>query len=518
MVPDFKLLRRDTYRSGGSHSHYNPRTLFTRIMGGDFAPEGDGFMPAVFRYNATHIHERVHWLQHHGTSFGMFLEALRFSQQLTTLRTFRSIGSDRIRDLLNDTPLGRSAVMKLDSVEQYPIFGRTQDSSDLDLLRQIWFDHQWVHALFEDSVSCDGFGRPPASAVGEIFGDVMLALCDDARFECEKASLICTDPREPRGWFACEPDPLAAVDGKRLTSKLLMESAAVISEVRLAESAEWNKLSGGEAAAKLRDSVDALLQGDYGVPVRGLLAILRAQEKDLSHVLATASVLCFIALNPPVPPFVMEPAPSGDPWRWEDLYPPIRYERLCHVVREVGLIRDARSHKVLEHYMSTICEAADMPSALACPQPVFVPRSDVPDFDDVGVGFSSACTATYHDYLFWVQRKLGEVRKNGLPFFVSLGDCMTGELAASFARELLVVDENQIPYSRCPLLWLDSGLVGFSCRRDFGEWLIRSVALHYSLFDVIAGDGEYDLSAFPPDVARSEFQEVLHRSILAITA
>ena len=39
----------------------------------------DGF--DTLQFNASLVHEWAHWLQHHGTAFGVFLGALRYSQR-----------------------------------------------------------------------------------------------------------------------------------------------------------------------------------------------------------------------------------------------------------------------------------------------------------------------------------------------------------------------------------------------------------------------------------------------------
>ena len=81
--------------------------------------------------------------------------------------------------------------------------------------------------------------------------------------------------------------------------------------------------------------------------------------------------------------------------------------------------------------------------------------------------------------------------------------------------DLFVTDDPVVPYARCPLHWMDSGETGFSCPRDFGHWLIRSLALYESLFDMVAGIGKYNLGAFPTEIQESELYKIIENSILA---
>ena len=518
MLPDVPVLKQNLYRSGFTESHYNPRALITRVLAGDFGDSSDTtFGRRSFEYNATIIHERVHWLQHHGTSFGAFLEALRFSQQLTTLRWFRTMPANEVRTLLSARADESRPIVFLDPDGHYPVFDSMGEGSPLNIFRQIWFDHQWVHSTFEDSRVCETSGKPPGSVIGEVIGDVMLALCGDADFECEHLETIRTNQFEARRWFTVENSSMAFVKmaGTRLTSRMIMEAAATIAEMQLLPIEAWRKLLGPqEMEQAFGQRVRAIFESDYGAPIRSLLLILETDFTQVLDVLPTVSILCFLALNPPLPPYIMSPPEFSSTWEWADIYPPLRFVRLCHAVRQVGLIDSARQHEQIAAYIQSLTRACNLPTSLGSPYPKFSFRSDSPDFSDISSRYPETLQATCHDYVFWVQSKLQRFRETSLPFLVSFGDCLSGDLAYKHIDDLLATDDAAVPYAHCPLHWTASGKTGFSCPRDFGNWLIQSLALHESLFDMVAGVGKYDLSAFPTEIQEGELYKTIENSIL----
>ena len=518
MLPDVPILQPPLYRSGFTDSHYNPHVLIARLVAGQFGdPEDPTFWQQAFEYNATVVHERMHWLQHHGTSFGAFLGALRLSQQMTTLGWFRSMPSDKVRALLSARADESRPILAFHPKRQYPIFDSLGDRNPLDVFRQIWFDHQWIHAMFEDSLICESSGKPPGAVVGEIIGDVMLALCGDGNFQCANGETIRTSQFEARRWFAVDDSSMvfAKMAGMRLTSRMIMEAAATIAEMQLLPTAAWPHISRSDV---LKDAfaqrIKTVFESHYGIPIRSLLLVLDADVTKLPHILPTVSVLCFLALNPPLPPYVMSPPENSNAWKWHHIYPPLRFARLCHAVPHVGLLDSACEHDRVAEYIDKLVDACQLPTSLGIPYPHFSFRPGTPDFSNSSNTYPTTLQAPYHDYVFWVQSKLDSFRRNSLPFLVSFGDCLSGELACKHIRDLVVVDDT-VPYAWCPLLWTDSEKIGFSCPTDFGHWLIRSIAVHHSLFDVVAGVGKYDLAAFPPEIQHSEsFYTMVENSIL----
>jgi hypothetical protein len=91
---------------------------------------------------------------------------------------------------------------------------------------------------------------------------------------------------------------------------------------------------------------------------------------------------------------------------------------------------------------------------------------------------------------------------------------MSGELSKKYVSELINFDD--IPLFQSPLYWADDNRLGFSGSPKFGNWITRSILLEYVLFDVVAGVGEYDLSAFPEEISGDhELKKTLMNSVHA---
>jgi hypothetical protein len=366
MIQNFSILDREVYRSG--ESFYNPETLITRLS----IPNFDGFKDDklfinTFEYNATFVHERFHWLQYHGTSFGCFLGALSLSQRSTTLRMLRGESPVKIRALLNQRNKNERSILNLNHETQYPDF--VADSELISMFQQIWFDHQWVHKVFEDSRSAERLGRQlPGSVVGEIIGDSMLALWEygfPSYIECNLKSSM-----EARKWFSPSDSNIYFVSmfGMRLTSKNIMEAAAVISELQLL-SHRISILGKSDSREALENRFQTIIDSDYGIPIRCFMRTLNIDLNSLRENLQAISVICFIALNPPLPPYVMRPPENSSSWNWQDIYPPIRFARLVNCIHQFGLLKDSSSHEKIIDYINEICIFCSLPHTLNIPYP-----------------------------------------------------------------------------------------------------------------------------------------------------
>ncbi|NMF66114.1 hypothetical protein DP113_01410 [Brasilonema octagenarum UFV-E1] len=517
MVPDLPIFNHTIYHSGFTESFYDPRTLLTKIL----APNLEGqekkeFVLRGFEYNATVIHERVHWFQHHGTSFGCFLEALRLSQQNTTLRWLREMPSSRVRDFLRQRVEFTTPILEIDPQTRHPIFAQGDEHDQMNLFRQIWFDHQWVHAVFEDSRISKQLGKPPGTVIGEVVGDVMLALCAEHDFLPQTKNAILTTPLTARQWFSVDDTEMmfVSISGMYLTSKILMECAATISELQLLPESLWMPVLGKAGVETvLTNRIKTILDGDYGIPIRSLLVVLNAGLDRLLDVLPTVNVLCFIALNPPLPPYVMHPPDDAPSWRWQDIYPPIRFARLALCVKKVGLLSDCRDHRTIATYIDKLCDVCQLPHTINTNYPDRISYEETPCFADENTVYSDSLKFSHHDYIFWVQSCLMRYRLNALPLMVSFGDCLSGDLLKQYVNDVLNFDA--VPFSRCPLGWTKNDKLGFSCSVDFGNWLFRSILMDYVLFDVVAGTGKYDLSSFPGEINQNEIiYEFLEKNII----
>lgn len=519
MIPDLAILGRRKYRSAFDASSYNPRTLFTQLNFQNDFSGGDALLDNTFEYNATLIHERTHWMQHHGTSFGAFLDAVRFSQEHTALRWIRSLPQSRIERLVDGRFQSNEPVLRIDQGTQLPVYELSETDDELDIFRQIWFDHQWVHSVFEDSSICDAVGRPPAEAIGEVVADVVLDLSEEPPLGAFNLSQLASDQVASREWYRF-PDKIIffGLGKSRLTSRMLMETAATISEIEVLRSGPWISLLDEKSAKNaLRRRLRSLLEGEYGVAFRALLTIYGAESDEIITLLPTASALCFAALNPPLPPYTMSGPEHRKSWRWSEIYPPSRFKQLCEAVPKVGILKAARDHRTLHSYIHDLCRVANIPCTLDVQFPNFVPHASTPDFSDRSSHYPDTLALTHQDYNLWVQSRLASLRQHSLPLFVSLGDCLSGELCKEYSAYFLSnVNGDAVPFAESPLLGGhgSDGKVGFRCPKDFGNWLVRSTAMQSAVFDFIVGAGEFDLRDFPKEVQAQAMQDMLKNNLI----
>lgn len=531
MLPDLPILTRNTYKSEFSGASYNPRTLIAKLPEpGIISLEKSNDFAQMFEYNATTIHERVHWFQHHGTSFGCFLESLRSSQVITTLRRLREMPSSKVKELLNQRTNFSKPILEIHQQEQYPIFDEENDNHEMNTFRQIWFDHQWLHIMLEDSsvLQSELRLRPiPESAFGEVIANVMLTLHGDFGFLPNNKNVMSIDYFESRKWFSVAEGEMIFTSWKseHLTSRILMESAATISEIQLFRNTihAWSRLiEESDLVKALENRVNRILKGDYGLPVRILLQELNVDfSLDFNlffDILPTVNVLCFIALNPPLPPYVMSPPCDASSWRWQDIYPPIRFIQLAQYVKKIGLLNDWQNHKAISSYIDKVCDLYKIPHVINLNYPERLKRDGTCNFSEDRTEYPDPCGTIHHDYVFWVQSRMAHYRLTSLPLMVSLGDCMGGDLAVKHSQELLYERTGVVPFSYSPFCWNKNNTLGFLCPSNFGNALMPAIACSYAAFDLVVGTGKYDLSQFPGEVsADEEFYSLLERSILHMT-
>jgi hypothetical protein len=520
MIPNLPVLNRGVYRSGLTKSFYDPRALLTKVFAPDFSKlEEAEFLLHSFEYNATVVHEQVHWLQHHGTSFGCFLSALRLSQNCTTQRWLREESSVRVEDLLDQRARLSTPILRIDSQTQFPIFEQDQE---MDTFRRIWFEHQWVYTVFEDSRIAEQLVRPPGSMFGDVIGDTILALWDhDVSSSSSNTSL--ESALEAQQWFSMNQSDIffMSMFGMRLTSKILMEAPAIISEFHLLSDSSWLSLLGeaGQTTV-LTNRIRKVINSDYGIPIRCILKVLNLGLENLRAILPTVNLLCFIALNPPLPPYVMAP-PIGSPsWTWRDIYPPSRFSRLAHCVSKIGLLKASSDHNTIAKYIDDICDVCELPHTVRTNYPE---RLNSKDDSHILWGeealsseffkLSDHSKLNHRDYIFGVQARLMNYRLSGLPLLVDFGGCLSGDLATQYFDD--IVDFRDVPFVKCPLVWTEDNRLSFSSSKEFGNWLVISVLVDYVLFDVVVGTGKYDLNAFPEEVRdHQKTYGLLERSIL----
>ena len=512
MLPNLPILQRIPYKSGLTGASYNPRTLITRLSEPDFiSSEFSADVSQMYEYTATHIHEQVHWLQHHNTSFGCFLELLRFSQIQTTIRFLRNMPSNEVQALLSRRKNGLKKLLTIDQKTQFPILEQSSDNYELNMFRLIWFNHQWLHLVLEDSrVLENGLALIPGSEVENIIADVIFLT--EYELGSSPYGQNADHFLKAREWFSIHNNEMGVVlaEKQHLTSRILMEFSATISEIQLFRgSFDLLSIAVGESdlGKILEDRLTRILEGSYGLPIRILLKEMDIRKDRFFDFLQTANLICFIALNPPLPPYSISPPKHMRSWRWHDIYPPIRFMRLAKNIKKIGILKNWQEHNSIWDYISRACDASRISHVINADYPESLRQSKNPNYSENGSAsptLSSPQKGYYADYILWVQSQMAQYRFSSLPLAFSLGDCFSGDLAVEHFRGLMYHDVNKISCLHSPFIWNKNGKIGFRAPRELGNKLLQEVVFNYAAFDLVVGDGEYDLNAFPDEISQSQ--------------
>lgn len=503
MYPDLPILGGAPWRSLTPGATYDPRSFVQR-----YPPLKDPYDPRIdaFEGHLGILHENVHWLHHQGTTFGALLTWIQASQEFTTLRFLREAGSGDIASRLARGDGGGPPLLSIDLEQQRPLYDR-RDSENMNLFRQIWFDHQWVYQFLDDASISESAGAPTPQQFGEVLGDVILVLSE--LFGTEEAEDLMS-PLEMRSGFTPQVERLGVVraGGSPLTSRSLLECSATIAELRSLDADFWRGLNGDAHEEHVRRKVSALLRTSYGVPLRAAAMVLGAAPEHPERILSTVSALCYLALNPPVPPYSFRPPPGVRSWGWEELYPPARFGRLVAAVARIGLLPDDASHHQLASYLDTVCDAAGLPlhSDLGLPEAF----QDGYQYNWENEPTDLRCN--HFDFLRWAQVRLHCLRTEGLPVLVNPGECTRGPLACDYVDCLAGDDWRGI--TTCPIVWTSDDRLGFTVSSKFGHWFLRNAAVHRCLFDTVVGTGDFNLASYPPEVeSDTGFMIVLKRNV-----
>jgi len=502
MIPSIPILELPKRRSGISSAFYDPNSLILKI-------EKESDLENFIEYNSILIHEWTHWIQHNGTSFGAFLHAIKFAQYRTTLTWLRELPDRTIIELLNKRKIGKSPIVSINKLtnqlehQTYP-----SHTNNLQLFSQIWFDFQWIHSIFNDSRIAFKTQMPDGQIFGDTIGDVFLHFYYNANNHSQSEIL------ESRKWYQFKNHEigLVKIGEDHLTSTVLLECGATISEIQFLFNNLDSPIRQFIHTEHFDRRIKSLLNTNYGIPIRLFFSEYSMDYENLASICDTINVLIFIALNPPVPPFQIGPPDDGMSWQWQDIYPPIRYLRAMKSVKKVGLLSLHSNHEETKIYINRIIEETNLPIVLDTKLLTNTVFKNI-DFNSNKIKFdSNNIQFDGYDYTYWVQKKFATLKLDSLHFLANFSNCLVGDFSKKHLDLLLFTDE--ISFSHIPFVWTKNDKIGFRGNVDFNNSLLRSVAMDYSFFDVAAGIGTYDLSAFSPQVGSSQgFAEFIDNQI-----
>jgi hypothetical protein len=487
LLPDVPILRRAPLQTGSGYT-FDPFAIITRGPR-DLTVERELDIEANFAAQQASLHEDHHWIQWIGTSMGLFLTAVRFSQEQTA--GLMSELPPGLRRKLKDERMGSpsSPIVYLDSASA--LDGKSERGNRrLGSLAQGWYDHLLTYRLFADSDVVDGIPWDLATGLAETLCDVastldLMGVTDRYDYAESLRHLDFTDLPGRVG-----------VEGERLTTTLILEGAASVDEL-LGAIAVANKFpQWGDALAVAL--VERLRSGSYGLALRLFGRLVHGDVDAVFADLFTFGLVCDIALNPPLPPVT----PILDtPTSWNELYPPIRFARACAAVKLLSARLTAESnHTDFVSVRDAVCEVAAM--TVANETAVLDGYQQV-DWLDLASAEKEAATQAcalpgdygYFDFLLWCGTQARQLRLRDIRLLINPAFRITiGDRGAIDLR----IEGRGAGWYHSPAWALGDGF-GFSepIRSWFGTWLVTKSVAGACVHDWMAGTSALDLSWLP---------------------
>lgn len=511
MIPDVPLLKRASYDSAYSGVEFNPFTLFVRyplkgLVQHPFTGRGSAsvhmqidtvtntWWHEILKIDseAAAFHEEFHWLQYNGTSVGAFLSLLRYSQERTTVNLLKSMGTDYLTKLFkNRTGENPIPIVPINDEGKLD-FSLFPERDEADLFRQIWYDHELIYTLFDSSNKQDYISYPRGQIFGEIVGDTILHFCDRCGYAYPGTKLA-------REWYRFNEESIlfVASNGERLTTRAVIEGATVANELQLLVLRQASH----ELVTKLVDRLD---HGTYGIALLTFMGRLGLDPQNVMSILPTFNTICDLALNPPLPPLHIGGPKDNDHWSWEDIYPPLRFQRTIDCIKKLGFLPYDSNHERLCGYIDALCGMLHWPSPnnfvhpyKKCKQKLNL-ETRKRDYQ-----LQQLENYDYYHYLFWVQYEMWKKRKTHLPAFINQAEMRCSENLWNYYSDIYFGDMVSEGYNWIkPPFWstLDSYGHRQSKCENFNYWLVSNSCLHYLLFDLVVGTGKFDIAAYPPQM------------------
>ncbi|MEL6408515.1 MAG: hypothetical protein AAFR81_29375, partial [Chloroflexota bacterium] len=469
-------------------AQYNP---FTLILHDD---------PNVPNYSLNNTHEVIHWYQHHGTTVGAFLSALRHSQNRTIINLFSQLTPAQKQEILNRRNGGKPLLL-IDKSGKL-IHQNINELSDLFI--QIWYDHQILLTLFDDSQALESVGFPLSQILAEICGDIVLFTLDHLGTEDYPGNEIA------RSWYNLAIDApifIALPDDTRLTTRSIIEGQAVANNYLSFKHDVMTMTAATDdfGGVKIEQIERELKEGINSSPFQVFLQIINDDSQSLRDLIPTFNLACDLALNPALPPIVMSEVPEGKSRTWKDIYPPLRFIAICQAFTTIPLLTSEPDHSELQEKIRDICELNmwESPLEFVHPYKRSIHQRDYAK-DSTTLDDPEETTFLY-DYILWVQNQMWDARQTALPVFVNRAMLSLGELARKYVEFVVTTWETDARWKRPLNVSRQDKMWHNDKGNTFGTKILINVAFENALYDFVSDAGDFDMSIYPTSVSSNPY-------------
>jgi hypothetical protein len=427
------------------------------------------------------VHESGHWNRIHGSSIGVSLSLMKYASERIIADHLPSLDSSEKSALFND----RRAGNKIFSFKNPPP-GR---SDRFNLIRQMWLDSIAANWALYDMHTLGNLQWEFSAAIESALTDVLL--WGEPLFSTETARLERRTPQVrliDRDSFGA-----AAVNGEEITTRHIFECTSTIDELlslgldhincpgsetdQVAQAMGWPVAN--EQLAEL--ALKRLTDGEYGRPWRAYTRITGDTRFPQSAIMTL--LLCDIALNPPLPPFLN--LDESAEIRWLDIYPPIRFLRCSQAVSKLGVLPGLPGDDLLREYSDDLCHAAQITNpqdmnGLFMGEPVFSISEPFFSFPAPEVG---SMEGDYITYLSWAQRKLWNLRQDSPTLLTFFG--ANGRAQARNGAEFILAEGTGAGWFTEPFQNYQ-GTYRSALQSEVSHQYLASLALYLTLHDLVA--------------------------------
>ncbi|MGV9689615.1 hypothetical protein ACWDUX_10930 [Streptomyces sp. NPDC003444] len=505
--PDTDHFSCSVFNSRSGSYAFDPATLMQR------RPSYDRENPVSEGVTSIQ-HERAHWFQFSGSTFGALLMSLHRAEETLLLfglrekvtdpaalayvrrgiRTRRSVFSPRqadvpmpeqVADLADTYARLRTARFHLTDGEK----GGRRFSGSAEAIAEAFVEADSVYAQHTGGV------RPwPRVAVAEVYQSALRA----------------------------RP---AVRDGVELTARNLLEAGAVLNELAGIVVSGWPEWR-FEAGSRYRpmpsefrylvDDVLTTLPPGYGAPIRLALEEWGPHLRGFGETadrfgmaLPTLACCIDISVNPPIPPIC---PPVRSPWA--AIYPPLRFLSAVRAVSELGLIEEFPTAETYEEYRREICRLSGLRVGHMTARSFQHPRLTTEFFTSETSG-AAALEFSSFDYLIWAVESMNVFRSQhplrwSMPF-------LTNVLFDGWDPFQVLFGEFSAVMS-APLFWTGEDLGWGLISSHVARRIVVEKAVYALVQGAVLRDGEVDLaSRFPLRFLGAEENRALIAAVAAHT-
>jgi hypothetical protein len=387
-------------------------------------------------------HERAHWFQFCGTTFGTTLMTLTRAEDIAVLELFRNDAADAdIRDFARSRLANRDTAFGLSAVK--PSGHPALD----DLLRRFADARLCRSVLLDSPAELDN--DPVRQAVGRALARLgAVYAIHTGRTRPWLSGRLDHRAAEPEGGAIGRPSSLPD-----FTTRQLLESAAVLNELGPTLMTGWGgfRLRTGTPFTRLeRDSyfhvADRLqrLSPRYGRCLdyaferwaANPALVTGDRAADLGRGMLSLACSFDVALNPPVGPLC---PPEALPLA--DVYPPTRFAVAVEAVASLGFLSAWPNSAEYENYRQRLLDHAGLPLGHIYGRSYQSPWMTGTFFKEAGAEEERLFGLSYFDYLIWAMESLQTFRRDH-PLVAALPFLMMFNWTDFSATEAIVAEQS----------------------------------------------------------------------------